>query len=191
MARRQAIEDKFEEERLAKRAKRETAKLINGTETPGRAGSVGGTPGPGTPGGPADSVAPDQSKMTKKEQKKKQEAEAISHAAQGTKNAVSMALGGGKKPAWMTAGKAGGGLAGTGFAKRKTPAATPAKKAMENAAQANGTPAAAAAAKPKDLGGPREDRVDGSGIEMRDMILVLKEGKERKTLSKAFGRLKG
>lgn len=129
--------------------------------------------------------------MTKKEQKKKQEAEAITSAAQGTKNAVSMALGGGKRPAWMTAGKTGGGLGGTSFGKRKNAVGTPAKKAAENSAQANGTSATATAAKPKNVGGAREDREDGSGIEMRDVVLALKDGKEKRTLSKAFAKLRG
>lgn len=114
---------------------------------------------------------------------------------------MNMALGGGKKYSWMAGGKGGGGGGGGGgglgssFGK-KTPAGTPSKKAAEPAVAS--APAAAAAPAlggatvrgGKVLGAFREDREDGKGIQMRDLLTVLKDGHEKKTLSRSYGRQK-
>ena len=167
---------KLEEARAERRGKRKASGVMASEQS--RASSVAGTPTPGTPG----DVAP---RISKKEQKKQADAranEAQQHAA--TSNAVNLALGGGfvfgqkkKKISWMTS---------------KQPStdsfAPPKRQASSQQASAGGKGGGSSGPV---LGTLREDKEDGRGIELRDVIHILEPDlREKRALSRAYFRQK-
>ena len=162
-----------EEERLAKRQRRETSKG-SGSASTGAADSIG------TLGEVAPEV--DVKKGSKAKDKldasAKKALETQQHAA--TTKTLNMALGG-KKLSWMTKG------ADTGPSNpflQKPASKTDASKA--NAPATNGIHLP----KTRVFGDFREDKETGAGIQMRDVVFVLEnDGKEKKSLQRAYGRL--
>ena len=162
-----------EEERLAKRRRRAAKADTNG------AGSA-------TPGLPSD-IAPDvdAKKGNKKEgAAAKKVNEAAQHAA--TTKTMNMALGFGSRatPSWM----------------KKGADTTPSNPYLPNKPKAGpqGTKGGVTAVNGAGSGLPksrvfgqfREDKENDSGIQLRDVVSVLEhDGKEKKALQKAYGRL--
>jgi len=184
-------EEEFEKARLAKRAKRTTASLINSSDPASRSGSVPGSSAPGASA--VEGMAPDQ-RITKKEAKRRDEAAAASRQANATSDAVSLALGGGaKKYSWMMGGKPGGGGGlGTSFGRKPPLAAAKAKErgtVMPTSSGASAIGGTTTANARTALGDFREDTEDGKGVQVRDVLAILEDGKERRTLAKAYGRL--
>lgn len=166
---------KYEETRLAKRAKRR--KLSAATDSADSASVADATAA-------ADAAAVN-TKLTKKERdklaKSNQTEEVLHREANKT---ASMALGsGGKKYSWLTggAGKGGGG-GGLSTAKASTPAKGPtALKQSDKGVQG----------RDRRYGDFREDTVKGRGIQLRDLLAVLEiDGREKKTLVKGYTRLR-
>ena len=162
-----------EEERLAKRRRREAKADTNGA-APATTGSLG-------------EIAPEID--TRKGNKNKEAAakkvnEAAQHAA--TTKTMNMALGFSSRatPSWM----------------KKGADATPSNPYLPNKPKAGplGSKGGAAVASAPGSGLPksrvfgqfREDRETGSGIQLRDLVSVLEhDGKEKKALQRAYCRL--
>lgn len=191
LAEMQGTERGLEEERQRKRQKR----APNDPNT--RPGSIAGTPGPGTPGSLGDKMtdtdAAAKKPLTKKELKRQENSratEAQQHAA--TNTAASLALGGGRAgPTWLK-GSGGGtkswmtskSTVNTSFAPMpKKDASTPAKAA---AAGGGGQKVG------KSFGDFREDSIEGSGIQLRDMLVAMElDIKEKRALARAYGKING
>lgn len=182
-----ASEKAAEEERLAKRARVAAAGALAGES--GRS-SVGASRHntPGLLGERAPDV--DVKKTSKKDQKKQAEAkatEAEQHAATNKTMNMALGLGGslGKKLSWMqkdTSSSRGG-----------TPLLS---RVNTNNAGSSKSSAAQAGRRGPQLpsvrkhGSFREDKEDGSGIQMRDVIMAMEaEDKEKRTLIRALSRL--
>ncbi|MCJ1475485.1 hypothetical protein MMC13_004148 [Lambiella insularis] len=177
----------IDEERAAKRNKRTVSSLMSGEQS--RSGSISGAASiPGTPGTIGERAPEvEVKKGSKKDQKRQADAkatEAQQHAA--TNQTINMQLGGGgkKKPSWMTSAKAT--PIPTGFpvpSRLNTIAQAQAKAA--NGGGAGGLPQSG-----RQFGDFREDKENGAGIQMRDVVMVLEpESKEKKTLAKATAKL--
>jgi hypothetical protein len=173
LRKRAAQERVFEEARLRKRRIRQRAE-----ENASRQGSVPGTPG---------SIAPEivETKApTKKEQKKKAAAEAISmqasHSAANSTTAQFLGLGKKKKYSWMTGSAPGSGA--------NTPGRIVTQGlAGSGVATANTGPESLTSAGSKRYGDWREDQAKGAGIQIRDWILVLeRDGRTKKALQLAY-----
>ncbi|KAF2756873.1 hypothetical protein EJ05DRAFT_46126 [Pseudovirgaria hyperparasitica] len=163
---------KYEEERLAKRAKRrKLAKPADGTSSPTVAEATA----------VADAVAIN-TKLTKKERdklaKSNQTEEVLHREANKT---ASLAMGGmGKKYSWMSGGAKGGSGANTPKVNTAVPrpgSAKPAEKGVQGRNRA--------------YGDFREDR--DRGIQMRDLLAVLEaDGRERRAVVRGYTtRMKG
>lgn len=176
---------KLEKERQKKREarKRKAAEAGEGAATtPADSGAETPTAG----AAPVEAAAP--VKVSKKEQNKKaKEAQAQEAQSFQSSNITAMHALGGKKNrySWMTGGAQGSTanrFAKTGGNGTSTPKA-----------QADAKPAVAA--KEKEPKGPswgdwKEDSVDGRGIQLRDLVLVLeRDGREKKALQKAVNKL--
>ena len=184
----QTSERSLEERRLAKRKER----LANRDAS--QAGSVVGTPGPGTPGSLADRVADADSAqkkpLTKKELKKQENSratEAQQHAA--TNTAAGLALGR-SGPAWL---KSGGGTKSWMTSKNTTNTSfAPMPKKDSTApskAESTGTNVPKVV---KAFGNFREDGLEGSGIQLRDILGAMElDIKERRALGRAYAKING
>ena len=177
-----------EDERRSKRSKRNVNGILSGEV--GRLGSVAGSPGPAALGttqdrAPEIETPPVKKGLSKKEQKRQENAkatEAQQHAA--TNSATNMALGGfGKKFSWMTTKNA---PTNTAFA--SPPRLNSSSQVSKGAAAGAENPGNTIAGK-----GPgefREDRETGSGIQIRDVVAVLElDMKEKQAMAKAFNRM--
>ena len=180
-----------EEERLAKRARTAAGGALAGDT--GRIGSVSGGASrqntPGLLGERAPDV--DTKRVTKKDQKRQAEAkatEAEQHAATNKTMNMTLDLGGslGKKLSWMQKDTSSSNRSG------------PLLPSRVNAnSQGSSKPSAAQAARRgpqlpsvKKHGEFREDKEDGSGIQVRDIIMALEaDDKEKRALVKAHARL--
>ena len=169
-----------EEERLAKRRKRAAAAATSGDPT--RNGSV--APDPTTTGAGQRAPEPDIKKgVSKKEQRKKDEAKATEAQQQAATNkTMSMALGG-KKPKWMltsaTAGSSSYERPNALNAATKAPSKT-------SGLSASSLPVG------RKWGEFREDKENGAGIQLRDLLSVIEnDGKEKRALAKAYSRMNG
>ena len=180
-----ANERSAEEERLIKRRRRaDTAKAnvdsanSNPTSQPGSA--------PATPG----LLAPDVDVKKSKKEKRTAEvraSEAQQHAA--ANKTMNMALGGagglggllgGKKLAWMNK---------DGAASVHTNPMLPRGNAGQSSSRREGPPKEGLPP-PRVYGILKEDKEDGSGIQLKDMVSVLeKDRKEKKALAKAFMKM--
>lgn len=162
-----------EEERLAKRQRRAAKADTSGA-------------GPATNGSPSD-IAPDldTKKVNKREgAASKKVNEAAQHAA--TTKTMNMALGFSSKatPSWMK--KAADSSPSNPYLSNKAKAGPAGAKG--GATSVNG--AGSGLPKNRMFGQFREDRETGSGIQLRDVISVLEhDGKERRALQRAYGRL--
>lgn len=160
-----------EDRRLAKRAERKAKKAANdGNALEGAAG----------PSSVAD-VAP--SVDVKRIPKKGKAADNVSQAQQlnALNNTTQMALGGKKMPSWMS-----GGSKGPSNPYLARPSANVKK---ENAPSTNGP--ASSLPRNRVFGDFREDKEEGKGIQLRDLILVLEQnakGMEKRALQRAYGR---
>lgn len=175
---------------MAKRVKRTAAAALAGDSA--RSGSVAlGTSGPGTPAVPGDR-APDVEvkKGSKKEQKRQADAKATEtqqHAATTQTMNLALGIGGslGKTLSWM---KPGGAATST-----RSPM-LPRVNTNSQGVSRSSVGAGAGPGSQSNLGRRydnfREDKVHGEGIQLRDVIGSLEsDGKERKTLQKAYPRL--
>lgn len=194
---------RFEEARLAKRARKASAT----TNPPTPSGGTPGTATPTDPGTPSVAPAPSTppadpttgKKMTKKEQAKQQSQKLdVVHQQQSANKTARMMLGGGgglfgkKKKAgysWMmndsesgasTPTRPGGGLA----------VGTPARFGGGPGGSAVSGPAVAPGG--RRMGEWREDRDKGKGIQLRDLLGVLEEDRKvaRAFLTRLWGLAK-
>jgi hypothetical protein len=172
------LEATLEAERAAKRARRIENNILSAS------GSTAGTPGPGTPGTLGDR-APDLKAPTKKELKaslKAKASDAQQHTA--TNDTLNAQFGGafGKKtPTWLSKGT---GSTNTGFTPQKRPNAS-----SQAQSQGGGTSAAKAITGGR-FGDWREDKENGAGVQLRDIVAVLEpEPKEKKALARALNKL--
>ena len=164
-----------EEERLAKRRRREAKADTNGS---GSANT-----------GPLGEIAPeiDTKKGNKNkilEAAAKKENEAAQHAA--TTKTMNMALGFGSRatPSWM---KKGADTTHSNPFLPNKPKAGP-QSSKGGATGVNGT--GSGLPKSRVFGQFREDRETGSGIQLRDLVSVLEhDGKEKKALQRAYSKL--
>ena len=158
-----------EEARLAKR-------LARAAKAKGEASSLEGA---GTPGALGD-VAPDIKKAPKKTKGPMDNA-TQAQQLNALNNTTQMALGGKKMPSWLT----GGGNKGPSNPYLKSKAND--QKATASSANGPGS----SLPKSRVFGEFREDVESGSGIQLRDLILVLEQyGKEKKALQRAYSRQK-
>lgn len=161
-----------EEERLAKRRRREAKADTNGAES--------------ATAGPLGDIAPeiDTKKGKNKEAAAKKVNEAAQHAA--TTKTMNMALGFGSRatPSWMKKGAEA--THSNPFLLGKPKAGPQGSKVA--ATGVNG--AGSGLPKSRVFGQFREDKETGSGIQLRDVISVLEhDGKEKKALQRAYSRL--
>ena len=180
----------FEDRRAEKRGKRGAS--VAAAPDPSRTASGPGTPGAIAPGEPGlKAPAP---KMTKKEQKRQADLKASeAQQRESTNQSLRMAMGGGtlfgkkkKAPSWLTA-KQGTPDSFVPPPSRKSAAAG--GEQAPGAADAAGGPGVTAARGSK-AGEFREDREDGSGIQMRDLVHLLEPDlREKKTLARAYNRM--
>lgn len=160
-----------EDKRLAKRAERKAKKA---------ASEGGALEGAATPGASAD-VAP--AVEVKKAPKKGKAADNVSQAQQlnALNNTTQMALGGKKMPSWMSGASKGPSnpylpRPSTNIKKETIPGTNGSAKSLPK------IPA---------FGEFREDKDEGKGIQLRDLIFVLEQnvkGMEKRALQKAYGR---
>ncbi|KAF2143427.1 uncharacterized protein K452DRAFT_225556 [Aplosporella prunicola CBS 121167] len=169
----QQQERKWEQERVAKRQKRQKS-ISSDTPIDGKIS-------------PADLIAP--TKMTKKERERIAKAGQTDEVLHKNANATAnMAVGGfGKKYSWLSGGSSGastprintavGGNTGGGA----VAAATNASSAQDRGL----------ISRDRKWGEWREDGVKGQGIQIRDLVAALEaDDRERKTLARALVRLK-
>lgn len=173
----------FEEERAAKRSKRAVNGLLSGEGA--RTGSFSmGTPGSGTAGllgERAPEVEGNRKSTSKKEQRKQADAkasEAQQHVA--TTNTMRLALGsfGKKMPSWMTKDPPGG----SAFSVPKP----------NSSSQSNSRVSGSGGSQTGKIkfGNFREDKEDGRGIQLRDIVMVLEpEPKEKRSLARAYDKM--
>ncbi|KAL8970983.1 MAG: hypothetical protein Q9183_001268 [Haloplaca sp. 2 TL-2023] len=172
-------ERKVEEQRAAKRARKEAAKAAEAA-TPSSSGAAT----------PLGDIAPDfdpKAKMTKKEAKRMQEMKVSeAQAVSSTNAAVSMQIGG-KKPSWMTAYQPAP-ISNPMLPKANTN--TGANGASGQGRNVNGAPGSGLpAARKFDF---KEDSEKGLKIQLRDLLFVMDgERKEKRALSKAWAKLTG
>ena len=172
-------ERKVEEQRAAKRARKEAAKVAEAA-TPSSSGAAT----------PLGDIAPDfdpKAKMTKKEAKRMQEMKVSeAQAVSSTNAAVSMQIGG-KKPSWMTAYQPAP-ISNPMLPKSNT--STGANCASAQGRNVNGAPVSGLPAVRKfDF---KEGSEKGIGIQLRDLLFVMDgERKEKRALSKAWAKLAG
>lgn len=184
------LEKGAEEERLAKRARVTTAGALAGES--GRLGSISVDTSrqntPGLLGERAPDV--DTKKTSKKDQKKQAEAkatEAEQHAETNKTMNLTLDLGGslGKKLSWMQKDIS------------STRSVTPVLSRVNTNTQGPSKVSAAQAgrrghqlASVRKYGEFREDKVDGSGIQVRDVVMALEaDDKEKRALIRAHARL--
>jgi hypothetical protein len=175
-----------EKKRLERRKKREKERQ-NSTM------SDIASPATATPGGPATPGADVAAIKITKKQAAKESKQAITEDVQRKQanSTAAMALGGGKKYAWMTAAQpkpAAGLQAGVGLGRGGPPVSS------RSGAAAPAQPQEDAGLRSKEyykkLGLWREDGVSGQGVQIRDWITVLeRDGVEKKTLAKCYARL--
>lgn len=177
-----------EEERLAKRARTAAGALAGDG---GRLGSISGSTSrqntPGLLGERAPDV--DTKKTTKKDQKRQAEAkatEAEQHAATNKTMNMTLDLGGslGKKLSWMqkdtSSNRSGPLLPSRVNANSQGSSKTSAAQAARRGHQLPSV---------KKHGEFREDKEDGSGIQVRDVLMALEaDDKEKRALVKAHAR---
>ncbi|KAL8719885.1 MAG: hypothetical protein Q9225_003182 [Loekoesia sp. 1 TL-2023] len=169
-------ERKAEEERLAKRRRKEAADNADGTAS---SAAPSGAATPGLLGDKAPDI--DLKKMPTKKELKKLSENRISDAQQAaaTSSSLSMALGG-KVPSWMTASKPTNPM----LPKVNTNTMASQSKTGNRDNPGSGLPRA----RQFDF---REDGAKGVGIQLRDLMFVMDgDRKERKALARAFLRLK-
>ena len=199
-----------EQQRLAKKARREGGVMTAGGSATGPSTPTALTPGGGGDSGPltpgADGMTlmgGGERKMTAKESKKQRESkldEANTHrAANVTANIMMRGIGGGRKKktySWMSA--AGGGLAGMSMAPRGPPGASLSSPDMTGSAGAGDSGLGMSTGSQghwvggQRIGAWREDGEKGLGIQMRDWVGAL-EGDSRgvkRGLIKAYLRMK-
>lgn len=177
-----------EERRLAKRAERKAKK----------AGEGSALEGAGTPSSQPE-VAPIID--VKKPPKKGRAADNVSQAQQlnALNNTTQMALGGKKMPSWMSG--ASKGPSNPYLPRPNTNANVKKEGASSGGVAANGSGVAGASVNGGGRGAGargavvfgdfREDKEDGKGIQLRDLILVLEQnvkGMEQRALQRAYGR---
>lgn len=179
-----------EEERLAKRARVAAAGALAGEG--GRIGSISvGTTRQNTPGLLGERAPDvDTKKPSKKDQKRQAEAkatEAEQHAATNKTMNMTLDLGGslGKKLSWMqkdtSSNRAGPLLPSRANNNSQSLSKTTAAQATRRGHQLPSV---------KKHGDFREDKEDGSGIQVRDVIMALEaDDKEKRALVKAHARL--
>ena len=182
-------ERSLEERRQSKRKER-----INKNDG-SRSGSVAGASGPGTPGSlldkGADADGVQKKPLTKKELKRQESSkatEAQQHAA--TNTAAGLALGR-SGPSWL---KGPGGTTKSWMTSKSTTntsfAPMPKK---DNITPSKALPSGVAAPKVgRTFGNFREDAMEGSGIQLRDVIGAMElDVHEDRSLSRAYGRTNG
>jgi len=168
----QKAERAQEEERLAKRKRREAAANASLTS--------GGGSGASTPGSLGESAADmlEPKKGVLKKDLKKAETLSNTQALNASNKTMNMALGG-KKLSWMSKGD-------TGHTNPFLPKRSNAS--LKATAEANGV--GNLLPKNRVYGAWREDRETGKGIQLRDMVSVLEnDGKEKKALQIAYGKM--
>ena len=185
-----AREKGAEEERLAKRARVAAAGILAGESGLQGSSSVGASRHntPGLLGERAPDV--DVKKTSKKDQKKQAEAkatEAEQHAA--TNKTMNMALGLkgslGKKLSWMQKDTSSSFFNDTLISVFNTNNAGSSNAAAQAGRRGPQLPSV------RKHGAFREDKEDGSGIQMRDVIMAMEaEDKEKRTLIKALAKLR-
>jgi len=168
LKRKAASDLKFEEERIARRQKRQQANNAASADSP--AAAIPAMPIP--------------ERMTKKERdrmNKLGQSEDVLH--QKANETARLALGSSKKYSWMTGGSG---------------ASTPSRLNTNVGGLGSSTPANAAPAvdsalraKEKQLGVLKESGPGGKMVQIRDLLLVLEaDGKDKKTAGAGFARLK-
>ncbi len=175
-----------EEARLARRSRR-TAGSTTSAE-----GSKASTPGPGAGGGLLGERAPEVEvkKMTKKELAKHSTKESEAYAHSEANKTANRMLGGGslfgkkKGYSWMKQGATSG---------TSTPSRLDTGVGGPSTVDIPGTGSAGSAllGTGRRFGEWREDRERGAGVQIRDWVSVLEaDGKEKKSLTRAYSRLK-
>lgn len=180
-----------EEERLAKRARVAAAGALTGDG--GRIGSISvGASRQNTPGLLGERAPDvDTKKPSKKDQKRQAEAkatEAEQHAATNKTMNMTLDLGGslGKKLSWMQKDTSSSNRSGPLLPSRanNNPQGSSKVSAAQAARRGHQLPSV------KQHGEFREDKEDGSGIQVRDVVMALEaDDKEKRALVKAHARL--